>query len=702
MRIAESGTGSGAVDGAAAPRRERKRGGRRGRQSAAAASAARAMLKVNSGEPTVAGLPPIPPILPTVQPAQALNVHQFSGTSMLSGTFPPMSSLPALQASEQVAATEYDSFLNDLTFNSKDVINNLTKIAGENVPSFNAIAHVLEKRILLMPPPMKLPFLYLVDSICKNIGVVFVNRFRQGIGRCFICAYECATPAVRASMQRLLNTWVPVFGQSTVETIRFHVEQMNSSPQVPGMASQMLSNGTGVPQAAHTANLASPNPQGSGSSAQVSMPLKSSASPTLAHVPSGHSMQTQLTTVLSRIESLFGEASRKASTGIPHAPVELRNLSTLIVSQIQSATLSLVEREKLRDFLVKVNSWSSAHTRHVGMPAPSFGTRDSTDPRSRLSGDTVHGAVSARNPHGSFSMGSLPVSGSGLRSQPSLSGTKPIATDLGFERLKTGSHASIIRSLYSDLRFVSKSDGMRFKNQLDLRSHLDWLFVQNKRKRARARTTGGSGVSRCWSESTASFLGIKQGSAALGSFTKAQSLSGAGVSPDVAAPPGVHTVCVSDGLIAEASPPAMCAARGDDETCPTCCEGFQSSWNDDKQAWMLVDAVRAPNDGPPYHIGCFNLESPDMKLPQSDPDSGKIYPEREVELDVQSGSGASLFAEGSELIPNLIAVESKTGKDGDSGVNLKRALELRGDPSGEATTKAKKARVVPTPTVAGT
>lgn len=680
MRIAESTAGSAAADGAA-PRRERKRGGRRGRQSAAAASAARAMLKANGGEAAVAGFPHIPGPPTALLPSQPQNVRQFAGSGMLPGAFPAMNSLPPLQASEQVAATEYDSFLNDLTFNSKDVINNLTKIAGENVPSFNAIAYVLEKRILLMPPPMKLPFLYLVDSICKNIGAVFVNRFRQGIGRCFVCAYECGTPDVRASMQRLLNTWIPVFGQPTVDAIRLHVDQIDNAPQVSGMPSPMVSSGTGghlfsvppsVPRATLSADIAVANPRGLGSSAQTSILLKSSATPAVLHVPNGRGMLSERATVMSRIESLFGEALRKASNGIPHAPLELRNLSTLISSQIQSAGLSPFDLEKLRNFLGQVNAWYSAQARLRGMSA-----------------STADARLPARTPHGAFAMGALPGPVSGLRSQPSSRVAKPAAADLSFDRLKTDAHAGVVRSLYADLSFVSKSDGMRFKNQLDLRSHLDWLFVQNKRKRARARTTGGSGVSRCWNESTASFLGTKQDSAALGSFSKLQTASGAAAPPDGEASLDVRTMKPSDGSTSNASEPVMCVARGDDETCPTCCEGFQSSWNDDKQAWMLVDAVRTSDDSAAYHSGCLSLDSPEAKLSRSSTNPLDAALEKCGELQTQLGRAENALEDGTGLIPNVVAVDINAREDGEGG--LKRVLEVDVDASSEP--NAKKARV---------
>lgn len=41
-----------------------------------------------------------------------------------------------------------------------------------------------------MEPDLKLPILYLIDSIVKNVGDVYVNLFSQSIVKIFIGAFE--------------------------------------------------------------------------------------------------------------------------------------------------------------------------------------------------------------------------------------------------------------------------------------------------------------------------------------------------------------------------------------------------------------------------------------------------------------------------------------------------------------------------------
>ncbi len=143
--------------------------------------------------------------------------------------------LAPVPAGERVAASEYDSFLSHLKFNSKEIINNLTKIAGENVKSAHGIAFVVERRIVNSAPAEKLPYLYLLDSIVKNIGGVYVRRFSQNLYNVFRNVFSVSPPATRASMHRLLNTWPPIFGHELVTALRRAAVECDSAPQLrPG------------------------------------------------------------------------------------------------------------------------------------------------------------------------------------------------------------------------------------------------------------------------------------------------------------------------------------------------------------------------------------------------------------------------------------------------------------------------------------
>ncbi|OLL26358.1 hypothetical protein NEOLI_004592 [Neolecta irregularis DAH-3] len=102
---------------------------------------------------------------------------------------------------------DYRCSLTELTFNSKPIITNLTVIAQENMHAAAVIAKCLEEHINRAPPPHKLPALYLLDSICKNIGTPYTTYFGRNLYRTFMEAYTLVDPSTRRKFEELLHTW---------------------------------------------------------------------------------------------------------------------------------------------------------------------------------------------------------------------------------------------------------------------------------------------------------------------------------------------------------------------------------------------------------------------------------------------------------------------------------------------------------------
>ncbi|KAL6045567.1 mRNA 3' end processing factor, variant 3 [Balamuthia mandrillaris] len=125
--------------------------------------------------------------------------------------------------------SEYDSELAELTFNSKPIINNLTIVAGENIHASEQIAKLIEHRLTSAHMKRKLPFLYLTDSIVKNIGGVYHQLFSSNIDMLFLNVYEKADEPTRQSLHRLLSTWPPIFPEK-VPLIEERIKLMPLSP----------------------------------------------------------------------------------------------------------------------------------------------------------------------------------------------------------------------------------------------------------------------------------------------------------------------------------------------------------------------------------------------------------------------------------------------------------------------------------------
>ncbi|XP_045504591.1 pre-mRNA cleavage complex 2 protein Pcf11 isoform X1 [Colias croceus] len=112
---------------------------------------------------------------------------------------------------EKEIAEEYASSLADLTVNSKPLINMLTILAEENIEHAGVIVDTVEKHLEKVHPDIKLPVLYLVDSIIKNVGGAYTQKFSQSIVNMFTKTFKQVDEKIRSQMFKLRETWHEVF-----------------------------------------------------------------------------------------------------------------------------------------------------------------------------------------------------------------------------------------------------------------------------------------------------------------------------------------------------------------------------------------------------------------------------------------------------------------------------------------------------------
>ncbi|KFY73211.1 hypothetical protein V499_06694 [Pseudogymnoascus sp. VKM F-103] len=109
-------------------------------------------------------------------------------------------------ASDEVAE-DFKVALEDLTMNSRYEISNLTIIAKENTENALAISEALKDHIKRTGPLKKLPALYLLDSIVKNVGTPYTLFFGRQLFSTFMEAYALVDNNVRRKMEEMLKTW---------------------------------------------------------------------------------------------------------------------------------------------------------------------------------------------------------------------------------------------------------------------------------------------------------------------------------------------------------------------------------------------------------------------------------------------------------------------------------------------------------------
>jgi pre-mRNA cleavage complex 2 protein Pcf11 len=105
--------------------------------------------------------------------------------------------------------------------------------------------------------------LYLIDSICKNVGGSFITNFARNMVTVFLDAYTLVDRNVRERFERLLQTWKngmpggnPVFPRHIIESIEraiIYIREKTPTSRYPHLPPSTS------PSAPHNKPISSPN-----------------------------------------------------------------------------------------------------------------------------------------------------------------------------------------------------------------------------------------------------------------------------------------------------------------------------------------------------------------------------------------------------------------------------------------------------------
>ncbi|XP_069130811.1 pre-mRNA cleavage complex 2 protein Pcf11-like [Argopecten irradians] len=129
---------------------------------------------------------------------------------------------------ENEVINDYQSSLVDLTCNSKPLINMLTMLAEENEQYASHIVEVIETHINQADEKKKLPSLYLIDSIVKNLPkTTYPSLFSHNIITVFCGMFEKVDEKTRQSMFKVRQTWNEIFPNRKLYAIDVRVNLLD-------------------------------------------------------------------------------------------------------------------------------------------------------------------------------------------------------------------------------------------------------------------------------------------------------------------------------------------------------------------------------------------------------------------------------------------------------------------------------------------
>lgn len=524
----------------------------------------------------------------------------------------------------------YRAALSELTFNSKPIITNLTIMAQENQTAATGIVREIENRLRMNTAGQKLPILYLIDSICKNVGGVYITIFGRNMVNAFLDAYTLSEPSAKERFERLLQTWKngmpngrPVFARHIIEPIEKSIaylrekqadEQQNASNSIH-VNPKFINKGKHLQARNRDPRTYSVSP------VRPSQTVKQESTST-----------SSMASVLSQLKSILPYQQQSTQTyqtnplNMPLSQLpqsaEINPVKQLI-DQIQAIlpTLPSAQATPIEQYLSQIAFSTGVNTSSANVVAatPTLTINSISSP---LNKSPITNTPSTMSPiprpaqpvakvdtadllKSLTSMGYLDPTPTSSTTTLSLEALGPFLLDSKDLQI---SRSGAIELLYSAEPLQCKQCGFRYpdteKGQKRMDAHLDSHFRQNRKMKERVKR----GLSRSW------FVTVDEWIHGSGGESMSQQVptflqDGAG---------NVNKANEGNNTNEEIINPddyTVIKQTDKKKTCAICGETFATFWNDDEEEWMYKNAIM--KDDKIYHATCHSDAAKSSSLAES-------------------------------------------------------------------------------------
>ncbi|KAF0693351.1 Aste57867_15683 [Aphanomyces stellatus] len=523
---------------------------------------------------------------------------------------------------------QYDGMINEMgAYPAKHIINSLTMIA-EDLTMAKHIAPFLVKKLSVVGPAYRLPILYLMDSIIKNVGGPYAYLFGQTLGPVYVDSVGKVNPTDLKRFNHVLKTWetARLFPSTTLIPMR---EAADAALRVAQPSDQPTSF-SGVRGSTPTSSLG-----GRSSSAREVSAVEMQMRKLLTQLQTEDGVhpteQLSLEEVRAQNPDLY--AHLKSTCEAPPAPVLAA--APVVAPPVLGHRPPPRQQHQPTEPLLPHPHHHAAPSHGGGLlpppqsrampraadpplrrsppsrpPSRVHPTRQGFIPRHLQQPSHGHQHPHSHHPHQQQQSSSSQQAPSAhdvmklLKKINAMPGRAIKASDIQVNKKRIDEH---VYSLYGALPHVSTSSGLRFKDNKKLSEHMDFLFHYNRA--VRERTKGG--ISRSW------YPNEEQWSTDFCTVSNSREETSAGfVQQDVE--PEMDKDELNAARVPVDASITKCRICGcvplDILLGPIPVEPFTKCWDEDEEEWMYQNAVVGtiqtadvlPNKQTIFHKYCYD------------------------------------------------------------------------------------------------